>query len=72
MKRWMPLMLVGCASAESGPDFTDQTSVVDDCQVGLSVGECPPDFTLNAANGGTLTLSDHVGERIIIIGTSNW
>lgn len=50
--------------------------IVDDagetCTVGLDPADCPPDFTLDAAGGGSVTLSDHIGQRVIIIGTSNW
>ena len=75
MKRWVPLIFAGCASgAIDGRDFTDATAAVDDpsCEVGLSVGDCPPDFSLERVGGGSVHLSDHIGQRIIVIGTSNW
>ena len=71
MWRWVSFLGVGCAS---GPDFTDEAPAVDDpsCVVGLAVGECPPEFTLSAVAGGSLSLSEFVGQRVIVIGTSNW
>jgi hypothetical protein len=64
------LGLVAC----SGP--VDKEVSVDPsgetCTVGLDPMDCPPDFTLDAVGGGSVTLSELVGQRVVIIGTSNW
>lgn len=56
-------------------DAPDTDAVVDSdppCTVGFDVGDCPPDFTLDAVGGTSVTLSQHGAQRVIVIGTSNW
>jgi hypothetical protein len=53
------------------PD-TDVPDTDPPCTTGLDVGDCPPGFTLSAVDGGSVTLSQLGGQRVIVLGTSNW
>ncbi len=76
-------LLVGCAPGVSGGDDDDSNAPNDDdsgddddastCDVyGLEPGDCPPEFTLPSTAGGQVALGDFQGQRIIVLGTSNW
>jgi hypothetical protein len=76
----LPLsLLLGCPSASSNADDDDATDALDDddatpeCDAfGLEPGDCPPEFELPSTAGGQVALGDFVGERVIVLGTSNW
>ncbi len=42
------------------------------CAVGLEVGDCAPDFTLDGTDGSELSLSEQGNQRILVFGTANW
>ncbi len=42
------------------------------CAVGLEVGDCAPDFTLDGTDGSELSLSEQGSQRILVFGTANW
>lgn len=54
----------------------DPAAIVHDtggpCDEGLNPGECAPDFTLPAADGSTVTLSDHQGTIVVVEVSGMW
>lgn len=74
MRRFAGLMLlIGCAANEPVPDdgVRDDTGPVP-CEMGLSPGDCAPDFTLVNADGESVTLSELQGRRLVVLGSSLW
>jgi len=68
------------AGLATGCDGTSKDSVEPDpvidtgrgCTVGFDVGECPRDFSLPNQDGDTVTLSDHVGQTVGVVGAAEW
>lgn len=56
----------------SGPVTTPTVPVDGECPVGIDVGSCAPDFTLLNADGTPVSLSDRVGDRLVVVGSSLW
>ena len=66
-------------TGEGADDEGDGDEITDDpadeaCEgaTGLFVGDCAPDFTLTASNGGQVSLSDHIGGRVLVMGSATW
>lgn len=49
---------------------TSETTAV--ANVGLNVGDIAPDFQLQTLEGETVTLSDHLGERVMVNFWATW
>ena len=67
------LMLFACGDKD--PASADSQPAREGCPdgVGLTVGQCPPDFTLPDANGEDYTLNDNLGsQRILVVGSAHW
>ncbi len=67
------LTLVACEEApmtEANP--VAPAADAGDCTVGIDEGDCAPDFTLPSADGASVTLSDRLGERVVVVGSSLW
>ena len=77
-------LLVGCTtpapiSDDDDAALDDDDAALDDddatpeCEsYGLEPGDCPPEFELPSTSGGQVSLGDFQGERVIVLGTSNW
>ena len=70
-------LLAGCAgpvSLDSGNDeaVTAASSTDVDCEVGIAVGDCAPDFTLPDADGANVSLSDFPDKLILINCSAEW
>lgn len=68
MRSFVPplALLMACAAA----DTTDANG--EPCREGTRVSQCAPDFTLVDADGATVSLSDHRGERVLLVAASMW
>lgn len=75
-------LLAACAPVDRGSSDDDDSAFGDDddataagpeCDTfGLEVGDCPPDFELPSTAGGQVHPGDFPGERVVVLGTSNW
>lgn len=74
MRFLVPLGLAAACAAQSPVDTldSDPSAGVVECVEGFGVGDCAPDFTLPDHSGEPESLSDHSGQRVIVIGTSMW
>lgn len=74
---WMTAVLaVGCQGESTNKDGTSDTAVDVDsgesCEEGFAVGQCPRDFSLPNQDGAVVTLSEKVGQSVVVIGAAEW
>ncbi|MFT4978878.1 MAG: cytochrome oxidase Cu insertion factor (SCO1/SenC/PrrC family) [Myxococcota bacterium] len=72
---WMAAgVLAGCDP--KGDDTAEAADPVfdteRDCTVGFEVGQCPRDFTLTNQAGEAVTLSELVGQPVVVVGAAEW
>lgn len=69
------LAAVGLTTACGGrvPNVPLPDAAADDCPtVGIDVGDCAPQFTLPNTEGELVSLSDVIGDRVLVVGSSLW
>lgn len=66
------LLLLACSGSASDPDIPPPVSDDPSCEVGVAEGDCAPDFELPDADGGVARLSDHLGKRVLVLGSAFW
>jgi peroxiredoxin len=64
------LALAACGGPAGGGD--DVPVVAGECEVGLEVGQCAPDFTLLDHEGVEVQLASRVGRALVVVGSSLW
>lgn len=72
----LPWALIACGPAMEVPEAMETpppAPVADEgCPPGVDVGSCAPDFMLLNADGTPVSLSDRVGDRLVVVGSSLW
>ncbi|QKY71400.1 redoxin domain-containing protein [Lentibacillus sp. CBA3610] len=60
------------AKITSPPSAGEESQVEESDEIGLSVGQIAPDFTLETLEGETVQLSDYRGQRVIVNFWATW
>lgn len=50
--------------------MTTSTEVEEECKPGFRIGRCPKDFSLPNGNDKMVTLHEHRGSRVAVIGSA--
>lgn len=50
--------------------MTSSTEVEEECKPGFRIGRCPKDFSLPNGNDKMVTLHEHRGSRVVVIGSA--
>jgi hypothetical protein len=51
-------------------EMTSSTEVEEECKPGFRIGRCPKDFSLPNGNDKMVTLHEHRGSRVAVIGSA--
>jgi len=72
--------LTGCvASVDDTPTIistpatmgtTTPTETIEECRTGFKIGRCPRDFSLPNGDGDIVTLHEHRGSRVAVVGSA--
>ena len=78
---WVCAAMTGCAAegdeltatltaTDVSTGMTSSTEVEEECKTGFRVGRCPKDFSLPNSDDDMVTLHEHRGSRVAVIGSA--
>ena len=54
------------------PSAATTETVEDDCEPGMRIGRCPKDFSLPNRDGDMVTLHEHRGSKVVVVGSAEY